>query len=93
MDIKCLVVGNSGVGKTSLIKTYISGAFPDELDQAICESFHFSVPICDQSYTIELVDVPNEKAEYDDLRKLAYKGGDVIILWFSLDDPETKKDL
>ena len=87
--IKTLVVGNTGIGKSSLIKTYIDGVFPDSVESAVCDSFHCDIPIESTTYKIEIVDVPDEREEFNDIRQLAYKNADVCIACFALDNLES----
>jgi small GTP-binding protein len=87
--IKCLVVGNHAIGKSSLIKTYIDGDFPPSVESAVLDSFHCDIPIEQTTYKIEIIDVPGEREEFNDIRNLAYKQADACILCFSLDDRES----
>ena len=87
--IKCLVVGDHEIGKSSLIKTYIDGQFPESVESAVCDSFHCDIPIENTTYKIEIVDVPDEREEFNDIRQLAYKNADVCIACFALDNSES----
>ena len=66
--IKCVVVGDHAIGKSSLIKTYIDGVFPESVESAVCDSFHCDIPIESTTYKIEIVDVPDEREEFNDIR-------------------------
>lgn len=87
--IKCVVVGDHAIGKSSLIKTYIDGVFPESVESAVCDSFHCDIPIESTTYKIEIVDVPDEREEFNDIRQLSYKNADVCIACFALDNPES----
>jgi Ras-related C3 botulinum toxin substrate 1 len=86
--IKCVVVGDNGVGKTSLITTFATNRFPD--NQYVSGMFDPipSVKTMFGNKTIDLAlwDTAGQD-EYDRLRPLAYPQTDVFLICFSVISP------
>eukprot|EP00005_Dracoamoeba_jomungandri_P010747 CAMPEP_0174272342 /NCGR_PEP_ID=MMETSP0439-20130205/50929_1 /TAXON_ID=0 /ORGANISM="Stereomyxa ramosa, Strain Chinc5" /LENGTH=154 /DNA_ID=CAMNT_0015362841 /DNA_START=85 /DNA_END=546 /DNA_ORIENTATION=+ len=85
--VKCVVVGDKGVGKTSLVITYLSSSFPDTLT-SVSDSYS-STPLFD-GYPVSLLVVDtNGQEEYFRLRSQAYEKADVVVLCFSVANPRS----
>ena len=88
-DIKCVVVGDNSVGKTSLGVTFTSNAFPSEKDENFFN--HYSTKFMVEGLppvNLELWDL-QFREDYQRLRQHFYTKTDVFILCFSLVDPTT----
>eukprot|EP01098_Paradermamoeba_levis_P010464 TRINITY_DN4392_c0_g1_i1.p1 TRINITY_DN4392_c0_g1~~TRINITY_DN4392_c0_g1_i1.p1 ORF type:complete len:199 (+),score=8.89 TRINITY_DN4392_c0_g1_i1:43-639(+) len=84
-SIKCVVVGDGGVGKTSLLTTYVTNIFPtDSTPQN--ENYMANMSVQGRAYNLELCDTGGQKA-YDRLRPLSYANANIFIIAFSLVDP------
>ncbi|KAJ5072779.1 hypothetical protein M0811_09476 [Anaeramoeba ignava] len=81
--IKCVVIGDSQVGKTSFIFSYETNAFPGEYIPTVYEPNVNIVHYEDQEIQIGFWDTTG-KEEYDKLRPLAYPQTDVFLVFFSL---------
>ncbi|KAF5285736.1 hypothetical protein FQR65_LT02264 [Abscondita terminalis] len=90
--IKCVVVGDSVVGKTFLLLSYTSGPFASEKDVPnIIENFSNTVIIGGKPYLLELINTGQE--DYDRLRPLCYPGTDVFLVCFSVVSPSSFKNV
>ena len=83
---KAVVSGNSGVGKTSIIRYEIYNEFKEDNKSTIVfEHFYKSYRICDKVIRLQIWDTCGEET-YDDLMKNFYRSALCIFIVFSLDD-------
>lgn len=89
---KLVVVGDTGVGKTSLIAAYSAGSFPKETDPVAFKVYHEKVNLAnDQQLALAVVDTPGDD-EYDQIRPvLAYPNADMYLICFALNSKESLK--
>ncbi|KAJ5414948.1 small GTPase Cdc42 [Penicillium cosmopolitanum] len=82
-SIKCVVVGDNGVGKTTLLIQYTANYFcPPERVPIVFDNYSTKVRVGDQSYDLGLWDTYKPE-EHDRLRQLSYPGTDVLLVCFS----------
>ena len=81
--IKCVIIGDGQVGKTSLLVTYESGEFPSEYVPSVFDD-NVSVPvsIAEESYNLGLWDTGGGE-DYHRLRPLCYPNTSVFLVCFS----------
>merc|ERR1712018_149641 len=85
--IKCAIVGDGAVGKTSLLIVYSSGAYNgDEYIPTVFDNYQTTEMVDKKPITLLLWDTAGQ-ADYDRLRPLAYPQTDVFIICFSVDNP------
>ncbi|KAI6657867.1 hypothetical protein LOD99_609 [Oopsacas minuta] len=84
--IKCCLVGNSDVGKTSLCITYTSKQFPSHYIPTVFDESPMDREIDGVTLRISLWDTA-DNYEYYRLRMLSYRLTDVFLISFSLIDP------
>ena len=82
--IKLILLGNSGVGKTSLIKS-ISGINPNKTEEATLSAYYLqkSFTIENKEYIIDLWDTAGQEA-YLGVTKLFFKGSQIIIFVYDI---------
>jgi Ras-related C3 botulinum toxin substrate 1 len=87
-SIKCVVVGDSAVGKTCLYVTYLTNEFP----QGYVPTFHggntINVMVDGKYVVISFWDTAGQ-ANYDLLRPLSYPQTNVFLICFSIVDPSS----
>ena len=85
--IKLVVVGDVGVGKTSLLITYSTNIFPSEyVPMSFDDDPRQSVTISGETYYLQLLDTFGQD-EYDRLRWIAYPNTSVFLVCFSVVHP------
>jgi small GTP-binding protein len=91
---KIITIGNSGVGKTSIIKRYVHDSFDENALSTIGIGLAFKEVAIKNGKTIKLkfVDTAGQEA-YKALTKTYYKNTDAVLFVFSLDDKDTYKDI
>ncbi|GFO13254.1 cell division control protein 42 homolog [Plakobranchus ocellatus] len=87
---KCVVVGDGGVGKTSMLVRFVQGDFFTEYQPTDFDSFTVSMALGDEwmPCTMTLVDTAGQET-YDRLRTLTYHDADVFIVCFSVAYPDS----
>ncbi|XP_077292878.1 cdc42 homolog [Arctopsyche grandis] len=86
--IKCVLVGDGAVGKTTMLMSYANNKFPEEYIPTMCDSYVTMVLIGGEPHDFSLFDTAGQE-EYDRLRPLNYPNTNVFLVCFSVVYPDS----
>lgn len=87
-EVVCVVLGDHNVGKTSLIKYYLTESFEETLSPSLYDNYRFEVEAKSITITVEVIDTPGLQT-YDSIRELSYDRASVCLLCFSVTNPSS----
>ena len=92
-EIKIILIGDSGIGKTNLINTSVGIQFSDKLKPTISPSYNVKIfEIEGKKYRLNLWDTAGQE-KYVKVTKLFFKGSGIIILVYDITNKESFKSL
>ncbi|XP_030628900.1 ras homolog family member Ua [Chanos chanos] len=86
--VKCVLVGDGAVGKTSLIVSYTTNGYPTEYVPTAFDNFSAMVAVDGKPVKLQLCDTAGQD-EFDKLRPLCYTNADIFLLCFSVVSPSS----
>ena len=92
-DIKVILLGNVGVGKSNLINVYVGEKFnPNSLSNLTSSLFQKELTINNQQYEISLWDTAGQE-RFRTITKSLINGTNIVLYVFSIIDETSFKDL
>ncbi|KAH3714170.1 Rho GTPase [Pelomyxa schiedti] len=94
MQVKCVVVGSGAVGKTDMVKCYMTKIPPTPCYSPTVyhETYCVNVTVDGHPVCLDLVDTSGCE-DYDRLRPLLHKNTDIFIIAFSVISPASLGDV
>jgi len=92
-EIKIILIGDSGVGKTNLINTCVGLGFNDSENPTVTGYFNSkTMTVNDKTYTLNLWDTAGQES-YRGLTQLFFRGAEIIILVYDITSKKTFESL
>ncbi|XP_059510380.1 rho-related GTP-binding protein RhoB-like [Stegostoma tigrinum] len=89
---KLVVVGDGGCGKTSLLFVLSKDEFPEDYVPTVFETYVADIEVNQKLVELALWDTAGQE-DYDRLRPLSYPDTDVILICFSVDSPDSLRNI
>ncbi|KAL7849024.1 hypothetical protein SRHO_G00206470 [Serrasalmus rhombeus] len=84
--LKCVLLGDGAVGKTSLVVSYTTNGYPTKYVPTAFDHFSAVVQVDGHPVRLQLCDTAGQD-EFDKLRHFCYSRTDVLLLCFSVVSP------
>lgn len=92
MIVTCVAVGDSAVGKSCMLISYTTNAFPPNYIRTVFEDYTTDVMLNGRPIKLILKDTSGQ-SELDRLRPLSYAKADVFLLVYSVVSPVSLQNL
>ncbi|XGW02050.1 hypothetical protein V3C99_014258 [Haemonchus contortus] len=86
--LKCVLVGDAAVGKTSLIVSYTTNGYPQNYVPTAFDNYSVVVRVDKKPIRLQLCDTAGQSS-FDTLRPLSYPDADVFVIVYSVVDPQS----
>jgi small GTP-binding protein len=91
-ELKIVVVGDTGVGKTSSLLTFCDDEYPGDHIPTTCHDFWAKVEFNSKTIELRLWDTSGSD-KYNDLRTLSYTDTNVFLIQFDINDKKSLKNI
>lgn len=85
-SVKCVVIGDGAIGKTSLIVSYTTNDYPQEYKPTVHDFYTVQLTVEERPITFQLFDTAGQE-QFNVIRRLSYHDTQIFLLCFNLVDP------
>ncbi|XP_038228997.1 rho-related GTP-binding protein RhoF isoform X1 [Dermochelys coriacea] len=85
-ELKIVIVGDGGCGKTSLLMVHAKGAFPEKYAPSVFEKYTTSITVDNKEVILNLYDTAGQE-DYDRLRPLSYQNTNMVLICYDVMNP------
>ncbi|XP_010875870.1 rho-related GTP-binding protein RhoF [Esox lucius] len=85
-ELKIVIVGDGGCGKTSLLMVYAKGDFPEKYAPSVFEKYVTTVTYGGKEIRLNLYDTAGQD-DYDRLRPLSYQNANLVLICYDVTNP------
>ena len=89
---KLVIVGDGACGKTCLLSVFAKDQFPELYVPTVFESYVADIVVDERCVELALWDTAGQE-EYDRLRPLSYPDTDVLLMCYSIDNPDSLENI
>ncbi|KAI1295663.1 Rho-related GTP-binding protein RhoU [Halotydeus destructor] len=90
--IKCVLVGDGAIGKTSLVVSYTTNGYPSVYVPTAFDNYSALVTVDNNPLRLQLCDTAGQD-DFDSLRPLCYPNTDVFLICFSVVVPASYQNI
>ncbi|KAJ5072109.1 hypothetical protein M0811_09489 [Anaeramoeba ignava] len=91
-SIKCVVIGDSGAGKTAMLLSYTKNEFPSEHNLTSFEKYKKVEMVKKKQFELHFYDTSSQQ-DYEQMRIDSYQGASFILICFSLISPSSFENI
>ena len=93
LSVKTVLIGDSGVGKTSIIKQFVKNTFDPDISSSISGQYSSkAMKISEKDMQFDIWDTAGQE-QYRSLAKLFYKDAKIIIFVYDITNPKSFEDI
>ncbi|MBN3304282.1 rho-related GTP-binding protein RhoF [Amia ocellicauda] len=85
-ELKIVIVGDGGCGKTSLLMVYAKGDFPEKYAPSVFEKYVTTIRYGSKDINLNLYDTAGQE-DYDRLRPLSYQNANLVLVCYDVTNP------
>jgi len=91
-EVRVVMLGNGGVGKSALTFRFIQNKFLDTYNPTIEDSFRKQIRVDTQPVLLDILDTAGQD-EYQELREVYMRGGEGFVIVYSITDMKSFKEI
>mmetsp|Transcript_27737 Transcript_27737/g.39094 ORF Transcript_27737/g.39094 Transcript_27737/m.39094 type:complete len:195 (+) Transcript_27737:203-787(+) len=91
-EIKIVMLGNGGVGKSAITFRFVQNKFVESYNPTIEDSYRKTVKVDGQNIVLDILDTAGQE-EYTELREVYMRGGEGFIIVYSITDKKSFQEV
>ncbi|KAM4635181.1 rho-related GTP-binding protein RhoF [Polymixia lowei] len=91
-ELKIVIVGDGGCGKTSLLMVYAKGDFPEKYAPSVFDKYVTTISYGGKEIKLNLYDTAGQD-DYDRLRPLSYQEANLVLVCYDVTNPTSHENV